>query len=245
MLRKFVFTLVLIVSANFVNACLPRNVMAVNFTNNEPVNLSAIEKLGKAGVNYFVNSDLTLYTYRCHYDNSIMISLTDRRVGFTVDMSKITAGNTFLPGKIVRTELDWLFDVGVIFMDSTLREKIGNDFAKNIGCIYWTKHDTILPPDRVMGDNGSIGYPDCKDENDAVINLPSEELGASSLIKKNPSFKKQTANFNTAKTFFVNINGQKLKTAVNSASNKTASNVLIQFDSFTGKAVKRIVSVEK
>lgn len=248
MLRKILFTSALIIAPVLVHACMnPDNVVVIWFTNEESVDLSIVEKLGEEGISYFKEeliSGTLQYTYRSHYNNSTMVNLTKNAIDFTIDTSNVDLEG-FQFGALTRTELDWLVETGILSLDRIVREKIELAFT-NCGkgsFNFYTKQDTLVHSSNALGEDGKFWPIDCIGS-EITINLPPEVLIIPTGIKKNLNRTSLSNIQNSNKSFFVDINGRKLKNITN-MNQPVSSSIFIQYDASSGKTIKRTISIHK
>jgi hypothetical protein len=140
--------------------------------------------MGEEGINYRMGNNV--YTFRSHYDPSIMVSLAASGMSFVIDTLTIQTGS-FPFAVCVRTELDWLVEAGILAMDRIVIEKVELAYAAlhypsgvNIlhvhGPVYWTRQDTLIPSSTWIDEDGMYVEIDCAGPDPAEIDLPPQPL---------------------------------------------------------------------
>lgn len=244
MLKKIVTITALVFLPALVYACQdPDNVFAVVFNNGESLDISVIEQMGEEGVSYLKNgipSGIVMYTFRSHYNQSIMVQVSKNVVNFTIDTTAVKL-NQISFGDCIDNELTWLVNAGILAMDHVKRDKIKQSFEKiQTGSYnYWTKEDTLVHSSYIPGDNGVFEPIDCIGS-EVAINLPPQILNIKTgihkaILKMNPS---EFKNMNSV--IYVDICGRKLAQKQNILP-VMSSGILIGYDVSTG-LIKRTVS---
>lgn len=184
MMKRMIVILMVTAGLTTVHACYdPCNVFAVKFNAGESVDCAVIATKGEEGVNYRVTAS-DVYTFRAHYEPSIMVSLSASGMSFAVDSSVIQLEG-FAYGTCVRTELEWLVDAGILAMDRAAIEKVEAAYAgwnasgiSRVGPGYWTKQDTLLHSDVLVNENGQFLEIDCAGPDAVEVDLPPQPLSA-------------------------------------------------------------------
>ena len=184
-----------------VHACYePGNVFGIQFNAGESVEPDIIKTMGEEGVNYRVDN-INVYTFRGHYDPSVMVSLSTHGMSLVVDTS-ILQLESFPFGTCIRTELEWLVETGILAMDRLEIEKVeqayagwsipsGISFHSVHGPVYWTQQDTLLPSSIWIDEDGNFAAIDCMGS-DGMVDLPPQSLVAAvHCIGKNRRIKNQ------------------------------------------------------
>jgi hypothetical protein len=194
-----------------VHACYePANVFGIQFNAGESVDPDIIATMGEEGVNYRVNT-MNVYTFRGHYDPSVMVSLASTGMSFVIDTSVIQLEG-FPFGTCIRTELDWLVDAGILAMDRLAIERAEqayNDrnpsWFSTAGPVYWTNQDTLLVSSIWIDENGTYVLIDCIGS-DGTVDLPPQSLVTSSVrsiryLRRNMEMSATTSSNGTNRIF--------------------------------------------
>ncbi|MBN1604769.1 MAG: hypothetical protein JW915_24380 [Chitinispirillaceae bacterium] len=212
MLKKVITLTLLFVVPTMLFACKsPDNVFEIKFNNAESIDVTPIEKIGELNVSYFKDEGKSRYTFRSHFQPSVMVVLDagSRTLQFTVDTSK-TDLNTMQYDLCVRTELDWLVDAGIVAMDRVKREKIENEFKKwGKSMVFYTKQDTLVHSSYALTSDGTFNPIDCAD-GPSIINLPPKSIEISTGInfKDNSGCRGQKLSNTKVPAAAFNINGR-------------------------------------
>ncbi|MFH1760885.1 MAG: T9SS type A sorting domain-containing protein [bacterium] len=130
------------------------------WNNNEQVDLSIIDSIGEAGVNFLKQEDsvtgLVKYIYRSHYHSDAMVylgyfpisyqgMLNIPRLAVVLDTNEDNSSFDF--GKSVREELNWLADTSGIVNMTRLERQIAEDSLNAAGrgdAQYWSFQKKVL-----------------------------------------------------------------------------------------------------
>ncbi len=199
-LGRIIFVIAVIAPAMLKACMLPENVFGISFNNEEPLEFVIFEYIGQRDVNYKINYDDSqpVYIYKSHYDPSVLIELSASGMLFIIDT---TAGQitNFLYARCVKTELDWLVEVGILGMDRIKRETIMHAFSQEnaSSAVYWTKQDTLLGSDWSIEPEGTLNGPfDCIRSGSADIGHELEQL----LFLPTNTRKRSSAEIRSSKT---------------------------------------------
>ena len=216
MCKRFIVILAVLTGSVTVHACYePANVFAIMFNAGESVDPGIIATMGEEGVNYRVNT-MNVYTFRGHYDPSVMVSLASTGMSFVIDTSVIQLEG-FPFGTCIRTELDWLVDAGILAMDRIAIEKAeqayadwrlpsGISFHSVHGPAYWTKQDTLLASSIWIDEDGTYVEIDCAGPDYVEVDLPPQSLATSAVrnirhLRRNPGVSATTTSNGTNRIF--------------------------------------------
>ena len=198
MVRNAIMILAVLAGSAAVHACYePANVFGIQFNAGESVEPDIIKTMGEEGVNYRVNN-INVYTFRGHYDPSVMVSLSTHGMSLVVDTS-ILQLESFPFGTCIRTELEWLVDVGILAMDRIAIERAERAYNDRnpswfsiAGPVYWTKQDTLLVSSIWWVDEAEAFIEvDCAGSDGTVVLPPQSLAVALHCMGKNGRIDKQ------------------------------------------------------